>query len=145
MRLKHTDSVFRLKRDNKNLHSSEYSENLIKYLGTAPKEAHLSMNDLSDAIKKITGNYIDSQEKSSTESNDNLPKPGEHVAVFWVERENEVVWYLGIVNQISKNKNVSIMHLKRTDKNGQYWYVPGEDQIWWVDEEQIIRQNLSVM
>ena len=126
MRLKQADPVFRLKRDNKKLHSSEYAENLIKYIGTARKEVHVSISDLSDAIKKITGNYVDSHEKSSDEPNDNLPKPGEHVAIFWIERENEVVWYLGIVNEISENNKISIIHLKRTDKNGQHWYVPGE-------------------
>ena len=30
LRLKHTDPVFRLKHDTKNLHSSEYAENLIE-------------------------------------------------------------------------------------------------------------------
>ena len=70
LRLKHTDPVFRLKRDNKNLHhSSDYAENLMIYLGTARKSGNiLSMNDLSDAIKKITGKNVNVQEKSSAEA-----------------------------------------------------------------------------
>ena len=102
------------------------------------------MNDLTDANQKITGKYIVMQEKSSIETGDPLLKPGEHVAVFWIERSNEVVWYLGIVNEIENNE-VSIIHLKRTDRNGQHWYVPDKAEIWKVDEEQIIAQNLSVI
>ena len=69
LRLKHTDPVFRLKRDNKNLHSSVYAENLMIYLRTVRKSGNiLSMNDLSDAIKKITGTNVNVQEKSSAEA-----------------------------------------------------------------------------
>ena len=101
------------------------------------------MNNLTDAIKEITGKYMVMQQKS-IEAGDHLLKPDEHVATFWIERSNEVVWYLGIVNEIENNE-VSIIHLKRTDRNGQHWYVPGKAEIWKVDEEQIIAQNLSVI
>ena len=54
LRLKHSDSVFRLRRDNKNLSSEEYSENLKTYLGSARKIKTISISDLSDVIAKIT-------------------------------------------------------------------------------------------
>ena len=47
------------------------------------------------------------------------------------------------MNKISENNRVSIMHLKRADQNGQHWYVPSEERVWWVDDEQIIKQILS--
>ena len=62
----------------------------MKYLGAARKAGNISMNDLSDAIKKITGKHVNIQDKS-VEHDDNLPKAGEHVAVFWIEGENEVI------------------------------------------------------
>ena len=103
LRLKLTDPVFRLKRDNENLYTTEYAENLIKYLGTALKSGNITMNDFSDAIKKTTGNFVENQEKSLVEPCDYLVKPSEHVAIFRIEKTNEVVWYFGIVNEISEN------------------------------------------
>ena len=94
LRLKNTDPVFRLKQDNKNLYNREYTENLMKYLGFARKAGNIIINDLSDAIKKITDKNLDIQEKSSVVFDNHLPKPGEHVAVLWIEGANEVVWYL---------------------------------------------------
>lgn len=42
LRLKHSDPVFRLKRDNRNLSNEEYAENLIHFLGSAHKTASIS-------------------------------------------------------------------------------------------------------
>ena len=48
--LKHTASVFRLKRDYKNLSSKDYVENLCQYLGDARSKSMLTANDLSSSI-----------------------------------------------------------------------------------------------
>ena len=45
--LKHTASVFRLKRDYKNLQSNKYIENLCQYLGDAKNKTVLTSDDLS--------------------------------------------------------------------------------------------------
>ena len=83
LRLKHTDTVFRLKRTGKNLLSSEYADNLVMYLGCAHKTGTLSVNDLSDTIKKITGvTQIASNDSSNSDIDDSFPAPGEHVIVF---------------------------------------------------------------
>ena len=55
MSLKHSASVFRLKRAYKNLESSEYAENLKEYLGDKKKKSMLTMNDLGFVLRKITG------------------------------------------------------------------------------------------
>ena len=89
LRLKHSDCVLRLCRDNKNLSSKEYSENLKTYLGSARKTT-ISVNELSHVISKITRikkPASDNEEMPSTES---FLKPGEHVAVYWVEEANTV-------------------------------------------------------
>ena len=66
LRLKHSDEVFRLKREHKNLTNEEYAENLINYLGSVRKTSSLSSSDLFDAISKITGRAI--ADKSTNKS-----------------------------------------------------------------------------
>ena len=59
--LKHTASVFRLKRDYKNLPSTEYVENLCQYLGDARSKTMLTAEDLSLVLTNlinITNNEI---------------------------------------------------------------------------------------
>ena len=91
LRLKHSDPIFRLRHDNKNLCSNESAENLIKYIGTSRNSGSLTMDNLAAAIKKITGIFLEKTEKSNIEPGRNQIKPGEHVAVFWVEKVNKVV------------------------------------------------------
>ena len=147
LRLKHTDPVFRLKRTGKNLLSSgEYADNLIKYLGCARKTGTLSVNDLSDAIKKITGvSQIASNDSSNSDIDDSFPAPGEHVIVFWIESLKDIVWYLGIVDFVTEEKEARIIQLKRTDKKGQHWNIPEESDIWAVNDDQIIARNIDVI
>ena len=153
LRLKHTDAVFRLKRDHKNLTNEEYAENLMNYLGSVRKTSSLTVNDLSDAISKITGRV--STEISNTETvhspaelrhqSPSSFKPGEHVAVFWIENSNDVVWYLGIVDDETENGKVQVLHLKQTDKVGQKWLLPDNPENLLVDKDQIIVRDISVM
>ena len=124
--------VFRLRRDNKNLISKEYAENLKSYLGSARKTTTISVSDLSDAICKITGvtntntDCHDEEMPAAVNCGESLLKPGEHVAVYWVEEanSNNVVWYLGIVDEISNENVAKIIHLKRSDKKEHNWIIP---------------------
>ena len=146
LRLNHSDSVFRLRRDNKNLSSEEYSENLKTYLGSARKIKTISISDLSDVIviAKITGkkSTCDNEEVSNTES---LLKPGEHVAVYWVEEANTVVWYLGIVEEVGKDNRAKILLLKRSDKKGLNWIIPDEPEKLNVDNDQFVACDICVI
>ena len=153
LRLKHTDPVFRLRRDNKNLISIEYAENLKCYLGSARKTTTISVSDLSDAICKITGvtntntDCHDEEMPAAVNCGESLLKPGEHVAVYWVEQanSNNVVWYLGMVDEISNENVAKIIHLKRSDKKGHNWIIPDEPEKLNVDEEQIVARDISVI
>ena len=51
----------------------------------------ISLTDLSHVISKIGG--LNRMHDVSKNIASNLPKPGEHVAVYWVQDSNEVVWY----------------------------------------------------
>ena len=54
MSLKHSVSVFRLKRAYKNLDSTEYAANLKKLLGNSRNKSTLTMNDLTSVLRKIS-------------------------------------------------------------------------------------------
>ena len=149
LRLKHNDPVFRLKRDNRNLTNEEYADNLINFFGSASKIDSIKSSDLDNAISKITG---DSMAPKSVARNLNLLddlnpenlRQGEHVALFWIENTDDVIWYLGIVDSI-ENDNISILHLKRTDKQGLKWILPENPELRIVDMDQILVKNISVM
>ena len=158
LRLKHSDPVFRLKRDYQNLSNEEYSHNLTSYFGNNRKRTSITSNDLNDAILKITGcnsvtllpNKESSQsidtnipEKESPHSNPTL-KPGEHIVIFWIENSNDFIWYLGIVDSLSSNK-INVLHLKRTDKIGLKWVLPENPEILSVDHDQILLKSVNVM
>ena len=68
--------------NNKNLHSSEYAKKPNEISWNCFKGSKKINVWLSNAIQKITGNYMDSLEEASVEQFDHLPKLGEHVAVF---------------------------------------------------------------
>ena len=71
-------------------------------------------------------------------------RQGEHVALFWIENTDDVIWYLGIVDSI-ENDSISILHLKRTDKQGLKWILPENPELRIVDMDQILVKNISVM
>ena len=97
LRLKHSYSVFRLKRDNKNLSNKEFVENLKTYLGCVRKTKTISVDELSQVISKINGKRNTDGEVPEVQSKESFLKPGEHIAVYWVQETNTFVWYLGIV------------------------------------------------
>ena len=82
LRLKHTDPIFRLKRNGKNLVNEEYVENLTSYLGSARKTSTISVNDLENAICKITTGSqmkdLPNEEMAPAVTNESSIKPGEH-------------------------------------------------------------------
>ena len=149
LRLKHNDPVFRLKRDNRNLTNEEYADNLINFFGSASKIDSIKSSDLDNAISKITGN---SMAPKSVARNLNLLddlnpenlRQGEHVALFWIENTYDLIWYLGIVDSI-ENESISILHLKRTDKQGLKWILPENPELRIVDMEQSLVKNISLM
>lgn len=153
--MKHTASVFRLKRDYKNLSSKEYVENLFQYLGDARSKAVLTAEDLKELLLKLNDENPDvgqnipyqlSTESSSlpgsgavsasdqqNEGNDieecAVFLPDEHVAAVWLdERDNVLTWYLGVINSVS-DENIDIVYYKRRDKKGFCWTFPEDDSI----------------
>ena len=50
--LKHTASIFRVKRDHRNLSSAEYVENLCQYLSDVRSKTSLTTDDLSLVLRR---------------------------------------------------------------------------------------------
>ena len=68
--MKHSASVFRLKRNHSNLDAEEYASNLKQYLGDTRKKKNLTISDLSAALHKMNNEAEDSIQSQSVE----LPK-----------------------------------------------------------------------
>ena len=78
----------------------------------------------------------------------NLPKPGEHVALYWVQDSNEVIWILGFW-RIQIRKGLMSYTLRReiemeTIGLFQNAKIKSSEKLA-VEEEQIVKRNLSVM
>lgn len=67
MSLKPTATVFRLKRNNKNLATEEYAENLSSYLNNARCCKTITMEDLSNVMHGIIGRSMDVIEGSQNQ------------------------------------------------------------------------------
>ena len=70
--LKHTASVFRLKKDHKNLSSKEYVENLCQYLSDARNKTALTAADLSLVLTDLIGNTNMPDADNPVECNDTV-------------------------------------------------------------------------
>ena len=137
--LKHTASVFRLKKQYKNLTSEEYVENLCQYLGGARSKKVLTENDLSELLKDLLENPEESlvskriPSSSPQEFNklEKLPSSeyncDELVAAVWIdEKENDLNWFLRVVNSIS-TETIGVTYYNRKNKDSTSWTVPEDD------------------
>ena len=95
--------------------------------------------------------YLKSLKKRNTDgkvpgvqSEESFLKPGEHIAVYWVQETNTFVWYLGIVEQV-KRDIARIIHLKRSDKLGVNWIIPDDPEKLDIEHDQVLARDLPVI
>ena len=139
--LKHTASIFRVKRDHRNLSSAEYVENLCQYLSDVRSKTSLTTDDLSLVLEELTQKNNDDvmedleplnkkethNEKVRTSSNSEVHYPDEHVAAVWIdENDNVLTWFLGVVNSISTD-TIDVTYYNRKDREGVSWTLPFDD------------------
>ena len=131
MSLKPNAAVFRLKRQYKNLTTDKYADNLIAYLNNASCCKTITVEDLNNVMRGITGRSMDgeNQQNQTTddseiprEISDNTQLPpeyqiGEHVIAFWLEG-NEAKWHLGVVEGL-KNGNPVVSYMIHGDSKGK--------------------------
>jgi hypothetical protein len=147
--LKHTASVFPLKRNGKNLQTEEYAKNLRDYLDDVKKTTPLTVHDLNHALEIIIGqptgsneshpgsNEIDNAAKESSDIN-----VGEHVVVFG--RINAAIIF-GILGSLTKLRKMVIRyHIPSETKRGCKWSLPEKEEIQETIHEQIIASNIDV-
>ena len=68
-----------------------------------------------------------------------------NMSLVWVEEANTVVWYLSIVEKVSRDNIAKILHLKRSDKKGLNWIILDESEKLDVDNDQIVARDISVI
>ena len=124
---------FRLKQDNRNLPSKEYVENLCQYLGDARSKTVLTADDLSELLEKL--NQENPTENPEADQNNPIQTecsvylPDEHVGAVWIdEKENILLWFLGVIDSILAD-TINIRYYNHRDKKGQCWTFPEDDCI----------------
>ena len=52
-----------------------------------------------------------------------------HHCCFWIENNNYIKWYLGIVDNIKPEGRIVVSYMIKADKDGKSWKVPENDDI----------------
>ena len=149
--LKKDNAIFRLKRDEKNLPTSDYVFNLCLYFDQSHCVGSSSMGDLRNVLNSLKSSTIDSVPQNVEETryddkgnNEEQFQIGEAVACIWQEDVGyNITWYLGIVDQIVDDK-VDVLYMTKSDKRGLSWLFPDELDIHDTSRDQIIARNIEI-
>ncbi|CAL4059934.1 unnamed protein product, partial [Meganyctiphanes norvegica] len=167
--LKHSASVFALRRNCKNLASDKYASNLKEYLGDTRHKTILTIEDLTGVLEKIrnlkatehlTQDTVKNSEQSSlgNQDADNISHPctsvqdanklshpctcvGNHIAAFWIDDDGNERWYLGIVECVTAN-NLIVTYFRKLDGKHNEW-VPTDEKLE-TEFNQVISWNVPV-
>ena len=157
--MKHTASVFRLKRDYKNLTSKEYVENLCQYLGDARSKTVLTAGDLAELLVKLNqGQNANPEQNQEPNQSLSVPDPtqtqstmpsdsntnqqqyeddnaelclglDEHVAAVWMDEKDNVLSWFLGVVESISPDTIDVRYYHRRDKKGLCWTFPEDDCI----------------
>ena len=160
--IKSDAAVFRLKRNHKNLDTSDYAANLCEYLNHARCSTKLSMCDLRNVLNGL--NYsLPAPEISVTSTFDqvnhgsvevcrvdkeneteNCFTCGEHLACIWTEDVGDKInWHLGVADKF-ENGELLVSYMKRADQKGLTWLFPDEAEIHLTKRDQVIALSIPV-
>ena len=144
-RKKESDSVFRLKKQGKNLETDDYANNLKAYLEKTRQLKNITLTDLSGilSILKQSGEEKDETVSESTGAASQFTA-GEHVAAFWREDDGGFKWYLGVVTEEAKDQEIVVSYYKRGNKAGTSWNYPEEAEVRKTLIDQILERKLKV-
>ena len=150
-RKKETDSVFRLKKDGKNLETIDYASNLKSYLNKTKRLKSISIAELNTVLMGLHAAVTPvSSEAQKIVTLKNLAdgfEVGEHVASFWLDDDNTYKWYLGVITELCVDKSPNDLYVSyfiRASKSGTNWTYPEEAEIIKTNNEQIIGRRLTV-
>ena len=141
--LKESASVFRLRtREQKNLTTEEYGDNLMQYLGNARKVGHISTDDLRSTLLGLKrGHSLTPTEGLVL---DDSVQIGEHVAIAYFDEDKRLNdWVLGIVDNVIDSRNIKITRMVST-KAKRKWVFPDEAEVDTVEKERVLVWNITV-
>ena len=127
MSLKPTATIFHLKRNHRNLTSTEYAENLM-FKNSARCCKRITVDDLCNIMHGIAGRndlaetvgLIEKESNTMEKQKEKQYNLGKNVIAFWLEG-NAAKWYLGIV-EAEKCDKLLISYMIRGDSKGQSWH-----------------------
>ena len=152
--LKATASIFRLKRDSRNLPTEEYVDNLCNYLSDSRSKTTFSAADLNRVLIALdsTTSTIENEEivyqieanEEKVPAEDVEFTTGDHVVAVWLDNDGrEENWHLGVVDSYD-GKNVNVAYLIRSDaKKSKSWVFPEETKLQSTSPDQIIARGIS--
>ena len=108
--LKPSAAVFRLRRNNRNLCTGEYADNLTTHLSSARSFKNITLSELSYALHGISAKS-GVQNAVAIQDDSREFRPGEHVVAFWFESKFQ--WYLGVVDDVDQEEVPIISYMIR--------------------------------
>ena len=139
--LKQNASVFRLKRDYKNLSTDEYIDNLTSYLTNARSSKTLSITDLNRVLHCLAHQSSVELQEQTFDSEDEH-HVGDHVIAYWLEG-NSADFFLGVIDKIQDDK-IFVSYMVRADSCGATWVYPETAELLETKREQILAKNVLV-
>ena len=145
-----------MKRNGKNLKTSEYAANFSLSFDQSSSVTNLTLSVLRNVLTGQSGTQenpnVETQQppissESSLESIKKQPifEYGEHVACVWYDdRLNCLRWYLGVADG-RNNGEVLVSCIKVSDKKGLKWRFSDEAEIQRTKFDQILLPHLNVL
>lgn len=139
--LKPNSSVFRLKRDYKNLSTEEYIDNLCSYLTNARSSKTLFISDLNRVLH-CSAHQSNVELQEEPVENEDEHQVGYHIVAYWLEG-NTSEFYLGVIEAVRDDK-ILVSYMVRADSDGETWVFPETAELLETKEEQILAKKVLV-
>ena len=69
---------------------------------------------------------------------------GENIIAFWIEADNSIQWYLGVVDGVNSDLSLQVSYMKRSDKTGKQWMFPECAEVLCTMADQILMRKVCV-
>ena len=133
----------RLRRGGKKLEPEEYANCLQKYFDTSRSLGQVTLPDLQNTLGELEKSFFDGSAPVPHPLSDVDVVVGEHIAVFWIVKD-VAEWFLAIVDDVQEDEIDVLPLCPSARKNRTEWAYPQNNKIYPIDEEQVIKRNISV-
>lgn len=148
--MKRSSTVFRLKKNYKNLESVDYAHNLKAYFGCVTSIKQITLADFGYIL---TGLNAASVPGINTETDNEVadsvqPQPGEHIAGVWADEKDPtgqtLTWHIGVVESVSNDGAMVSYLIQSNNKSKANWMFPETSSTFYTPKDQIIMASLKV-